>query len=885
MPPSKLETKTGAQLIAEPFASTKFIVDALIPPGLHILGGAPKIGKSWLTLWLCLQIAQGESVWNLSTEKGDTLYLCLEDSFARIQNRLLDLTEDAPDTIHFATMSETIAGGLVKQIEDFLAEHPQTNFIAIDTLQRVRDAGGETNAYANDYREVNVLKQLADKHGIAILLIHHLRKQVDDDPLNMISGTTGLTGAVDGIYVLQKDKRTGNTAKFIATGRDIEQRELTLAFDSDSHLWSLVSDDTEHTSSPVDAIIAAVKGYLQREEIFIGSATELANSNAQSVEVIDPLTHAALTSIPVDGQPQNLGADPALRKVYAVLRDGTLVIIDGSTNTVAASVALSPGFYNTSAPFAVNPNNHLVYIPNPGTPIVNVVDGRTNTLIDEIALGGNATSAAVDSKTNLVYIGTNNGVDVVNSNSNQLVATLLQGQVIRMVRVDPCTCRIFAVDETGILHVLDSRTGQELDLPGEPVVVGTALELDSSLGLLYATDDGNMAVNVYDVCTLQMLGTLPLSTEAGSLLNSIAVDSRNHLVYAVDSGLNQTYVADGGMNQQLAVVPATGGDNALLTAATLACPGCCGKCCGGSGGEGATGPTGATGVTGPQGVPGNTGATGATGAQGEPGPTGPAGGGECRCNYSEYYVTDGNATASTDLFAVNSSSGEVTGSFPLVSGVMMAGDPQSGLLYISNYERSAIYLVDPAAGDITATLTPALTGPIYNNFAIDPALRRLYIFEESGVLVYDMDTNGQVDFFSAPGTLAFGTPNGLVDPATHNLILFFGGYPFRRLPRRLRRRGRSVVLRQPCDDQPNLLRGLHGRRAFAGWADPLQHRLQPAKPGRQPAHAQHGYRRADHHAFAGQQYPGHCRQQRKRPGLPCRHRQRRLCLQPVFGFV
>jgi len=272
----KLETLTGAPLMSMPLPATRMIVESLIPQGLHIRGGAPKIGKSWLTLWLCLRIAQGEPVWNLPTEKGDTLYLCLEDSFARVQNRLLDFTEDAPDTIHFATMSETIAGGLVKQIETFLTEHPQTNFIAIDTLQRVRDATCEANAYANDYREVNVLKSLADKHRIAILLIHHLRKQADDDPLNMISGTTGLTGAVDGIYVLKKDKRTSSTAKFIATGRDIEQREFTLEFDSDSHLWNLISDDTEHTSSPSGTILAAVKNHLQKEEIFIGSATELA---------------------------------------------------------------------------------------------------------------------------------------------------------------------------------------------------------------------------------------------------------------------------------------------------------------------------------------------------------------------------------------------------------------------------------------------------------------------------------------------------------------------------------------------------------------------------------------------------------------------------------
>ena len=64
------------------------------------------------------------------------LYLCLEDSFQRIQSRLFDLTEDAPPTLHFAVMSQQLHNGLVEQIEQFLKEHPQTRLIVIDTLQR-----------------------------------------------------------------------------------------------------------------------------------------------------------------------------------------------------------------------------------------------------------------------------------------------------------------------------------------------------------------------------------------------------------------------------------------------------------------------------------------------------------------------------------------------------------------------------------------------------------------------------------------------------------------------------------------------------------------------------------------------------------------------------
>lgn len=274
---TKLKTITGVELQNMELPPTRMIVHRLLPQGLHILAGAPKTGKSWLTLWLCLQISKGEPVWELPTEKGNVLYLCLEDSYGRIQERMLDLTDHAPPDIHFATMADTIGGGLIKQIENFLVEYPDTNLIAIDTLQRIRNVSGELNAYANDYKDINLLKQIADKHGIGILLVHHLRKQGDDDPVNMISGTTGLTGAVDGLYVLKKDSRRSSMAKLIATGRDIEDREFTLEFDKRSHIWNFISDDSDEPFSlSADEDLSEVITLLTTELIFIGTASELA---------------------------------------------------------------------------------------------------------------------------------------------------------------------------------------------------------------------------------------------------------------------------------------------------------------------------------------------------------------------------------------------------------------------------------------------------------------------------------------------------------------------------------------------------------------------------------------------------------------------------------
>ena len=256
---NRLQTIDADTLQSTAYEPVSFVVDDLLPQGLHLLAGAPKIGKSWLALWLCLCAAQGKPLWTFATRPCEVLYLCLEDSFQRIQSRLFDLTEDAPPTLHFAVMSQQLHNGLVEQIEQFLKEHPQTKLIVIDTLQRIRTVGNDANPYASDYRDIGVLKALADKHRIAILLVHHLRKMNDDDPMNMISGTTGLSGATDSNFVLRKSQRRENTATLYCTGRDIPYRELALEFDGEDHVWKLLSDNCKpEISAPAKVLLEKI---------------------------------------------------------------------------------------------------------------------------------------------------------------------------------------------------------------------------------------------------------------------------------------------------------------------------------------------------------------------------------------------------------------------------------------------------------------------------------------------------------------------------------------------------------------------------------------------------------------------------------------------------
>ena len=277
MSQNKLITMDAGTLLTTPLPLTRFIASELIPQGLHILAGAPKIGKSWLALQICLRVAIGETLWNFPVTSGTVLYLCLEDSFSRIQNRLFDITDEAPENLRFATMSDVLGAGLENQIEDFLKSYPDTVLIVIDTLQRIRKVNADANPYASDYRDIGILKQLSDKHRIAILLIHHLRKMNDDDPINMISGTTGISGATDSNFVLKKDKRSGTAATLYCVGRDIEYRELQLEFDKGAHIWNLLSDSITNEPQPGDEIILHLSAVMESLFSFTGTATELAD--------------------------------------------------------------------------------------------------------------------------------------------------------------------------------------------------------------------------------------------------------------------------------------------------------------------------------------------------------------------------------------------------------------------------------------------------------------------------------------------------------------------------------------------------------------------------------------------------------------------------------
>lgn len=268
-----METKTGEEILEMELGTQKFLVDQILPVGLLLLAGSPKIGKSWFVLQLGIAISNGLDFLGFKTVQSNVLYLCLEDTYHRIQNRLIDY-EDLPlDNIVFSHQAKTLNSGLIKQLEDYLLEHENTKLIIIDTLQKIRRSNMDGYTYGQDYSEMNVLNEFVNRTGASILVVHHLRKMKSDNPFEEISGTTGIAGAVDGLYVMKRVQENQSETKLIATGRDFESFDLKINFNNDSHQWELLEKSLEDLVED-ESILHVIK-LIDVVNVFTGTVTDL----------------------------------------------------------------------------------------------------------------------------------------------------------------------------------------------------------------------------------------------------------------------------------------------------------------------------------------------------------------------------------------------------------------------------------------------------------------------------------------------------------------------------------------------------------------------------------------------------------------------------------
>lgn len=260
------EIVNAAKLAAMDFPDPVFVVDSLLPEvGAAVLAAAPKMGKSWFALMVALAVASphGRALGRYGTNYGDVLYVALEDTPRRLQNRqrMIMQEQPIPERLDFAVTWPPLPNGGLDCMRAWLTDHREARLVIVDTLEKVRVRDNKAQLYQQDYQTAGMLKGIADEYGICVLIIHHTRKMGSDDPLAQVSGTYGLTGAVDTVLVLRRERGQADAYLF-ATGRDIQERDLALRFDPHVGTWTALGDAEQYLMSEQrHRILTAVKAH------------------------------------------------------------------------------------------------------------------------------------------------------------------------------------------------------------------------------------------------------------------------------------------------------------------------------------------------------------------------------------------------------------------------------------------------------------------------------------------------------------------------------------------------------------------------------------------------------------------------------------------------
>jgi len=446
----------------------------------------------------------------------------------------------------------------------------------------------------------------------------------------------------------------------------------------------------------------------------------VANQNG-TVSVINPLTHDLETTIPLGTVPFGVAADPGLGLVY-VSDDGEndLYALNASTYAIVAVVPL-PSYTRMGAlPHfpAVNPNNHLVYIPDFESNRLAVFDGTaiaagSTGMFAAIAVGNAPNAVDVNPRTNRVYVAnTGDGtVSVINGNSNTVVATIpipnAGSGTLLDVAADHCTNLIYAAVSGEQISVIDGSANEVIGSLGGGAY---ALALNEVQSLLYAIDSTRTQVLVFDTCSGTQIAQVPLPGSAAGL-NRLAVDTSNHLVYATDSVNGAVYVIDGTTQALLSEVASPTSDPMPMGVATLSCNRGCALPCG-------TEPC----------VPGLVG--------------------------DAYALQDG------EIAVIDPTTHEEISSIPIDVGVSaqytFAVNPFKGQFYVAT--SGGLYVFDAHGNRLQLLRAGGDIGAV----AYNPAANKIYLADESNssVYIYNADTYAQLAVIPlSPGIVLAAEPS------------------------------------------------------------------------------------------------------------------------------
>ena len=304
---------SAVELMRREIEPVRWVVPGILPEGVALLAGKPKLGKSWLTLGMCVAVAAGGyALGTLPVAQGAALYLALEDNERRLQSRLRKVlgTSEAPAGLDYTTRCPRLDKGGLEAIAGWLETRPDARLVVLDTLAKIRPRASGKNVYQEDYEALEALVLLAAEHAVAVVVVHHLRKQGAADPLDEVNSSIGLTGGVDGALILKRERTRADASLFV-TGRDVEEeKDLALKWSQEVGAWRLIGDAEEYRASQERQ---EIRNYVREAGVPVGPkdvATALEKNYKTVAALMQKMLDAGTLSTPAYGKYEAANPDP-----------------------------------------------------------------------------------------------------------------------------------------------------------------------------------------------------------------------------------------------------------------------------------------------------------------------------------------------------------------------------------------------------------------------------------------------------------------------------------------------------------------------------------------------------------------------------------------------
>lgn len=281
---------SAVELFAQDFPDIDFVIDDLLPTGFCVLAGKSKSGKSWLVLNWAIAVASGKPALGcLPVAPGPVLYIANEDDPRRLKNRLCQILVNSEPPSELTFIPRNHWPLLDKRDEDeltgldhvrmWLSSVKNPKLVIIDTLSASFSQDSRSRKkplLKEDYDLVRPLMDLANSCQIALILVHHTRKQDAEDAMDLISGSTGFMAASDTAMVLKRKRGRNDAELHVATRQFEDPAPLSLQFSGG--IWTVLSCQegprlSEHQSLIIKTL-ESVDGPLGPKEL--ASATGIA---------------------------------------------------------------------------------------------------------------------------------------------------------------------------------------------------------------------------------------------------------------------------------------------------------------------------------------------------------------------------------------------------------------------------------------------------------------------------------------------------------------------------------------------------------------------------------------------------------------------------------